>query len=418
MQNNYVSSLTTVHNGVARASDSIDDGEDAEAKASLLIQLKALGFTKKGLPQWAGGLFTMDDFRAWVKRRRRIEQKLFWTAEQHAIQKRGVNRIHSRQKRQRRLEDVRDLQDQIKCLEEENSKARLAHASLEQLLMSANQTVSRFREDTLMALPLPSKPATGSAWIGDAAVAPESPRMALTLDLLASLEPDPIAPSCVPSHSAAAASVQSYNGITGEGMHGWDGGEAGAGMETTLSPFMARPFHQVEESLPLRNSLPHQSLSLSRSLHSEIGYTAAMASHPASSLWMQRNLDHDAFRSPDVARSQFLLHPQTSLRRQVPGPHESVMGSSDWISLQHEPLNPAVGVAEVHIAPNGSLHGAQGAVPSYVAMACSAIHLTDPAAQYSSHLGESSALRFRMSQSSHSQRPEDDGVDQLSYLPC
>jgi hypothetical protein len=420
MQTNYVSSRSTVHNGTASTSDSNQDGEDAQAKASLLMQLKALGFTKKGLPQWTGGLFTIDDFRAWVKRRRRIEQKLFWTTEQHAIHKRGVNRIHSRQKRQRRLEDIRDLQDQVKVLKEDNAKARLAHASLEQLLTSAREIVGEFRgEDAMVALSLPPTRVTTGSWSCDTAAAPAPPTgVPLSLNLLASLEPDPIAPSCVASHAAAAASANSFSLVTSEGMHGRDGGKTAAGMEAVFAPSMASSFQELEVSLSPRNSLLEHSMGIQRSVHNQVGYLTAFTTQPANSPWTHSISDHDSFSSTGGTRLQFLLDPDIGYRRQLLEPHQDIVGSSDWMFVSHDPQPPA-GVTELNVRQSLSQNETQAAMLSRFATTGSAIRLNAPPPHYASHPSEPRAIqsvRLNISLPNHNQRPAEDRDDGLRDL--
>jgi roadblock/LC7 domain-containing protein len=115
------------------------DAEDAAARGSLRRQLQEAGFTRTQIPDWSGGQFTLDDFRAWIRRRSRTEQKLFWTDGQRALQVRGLSRIKSQRKRQRRRQDILGLEVQVQRLKAENARAKHEEKTLSLLLREAQE---------------------------------------------------------------------------------------------------------------------------------------------------------------------------------------------------------------------------------------------------------------------------------------
>jgi hypothetical protein len=144
MLGNSLCGLTQVYHGTTRPRKYVNAlEEETSAKKVLLWKLLDAGFTGKGLPYWAGGFFEYQDFVAWTRRRRRFEQKAFWTAEQRTRQKRDVNKAHSRKKRRRRHEELDDLQEQATKLKLENERARSVNVRLEQLVAAAIGTVAQ-----------------------------------------------------------------------------------------------------------------------------------------------------------------------------------------------------------------------------------------------------------------------------------
>jgi hypothetical protein len=135
----------------------------------------------------------------WARRRRRIEQKVFWTAEQRAQQKREVNRIHSLQKRRRRHDEHEYLKEQVSSLESMNLQAKITRDYLEQLLREANDAVERFKSgivDGYGTAREPPQPPTRADSVFEPLPEPdEGPEEPLPFGILASLEPDPIAPT-------------------------------------------------------------------------------------------------------------------------------------------------------------------------------------------------------------------------------
>jgi hypothetical protein len=199
MLGNFLSSLTKVHHGTAKRGTYANPvEEEAHAKSTLLQKLLDAGFAKKGLPEWAGGSFSDQDFRSWATRRRRFEQRVFWTPEQRTQHRREMNRVHSRKKRRRRHEELSDLQDQVALLEEANAQARRVQAHLEQLVVAALDTVTSFQ---MQPTPRRIAPRLSNDWFSDPSCLPESFIEPHQLSILASLEPDPIALSTIPSLS-------------------------------------------------------------------------------------------------------------------------------------------------------------------------------------------------------------------------
>jgi hypothetical protein len=216
MLGNLFSTVTKVHHGQATAKHVVNAStaagtldEDVAAKPSLLQQLKPHGFTKSGIPDVAGGLYNYDSFLFWLRRQRRVERKVIWTEDQRTKQKRDVNRLHSQQKRQRRRQEFEELQEQVDRYTAANKQARVVQAQLENLLRAAHESV---REATAAAAPtfdlgLPRATTTfpqyqTGGW-DQRGVAPmlaqdTMAEISMSPSILAALEPDPIAPSCLP----------------------------------------------------------------------------------------------------------------------------------------------------------------------------------------------------------------------------
>jgi hypothetical protein len=220
MVGSYLSALVRVHHGEAKGGTCDPRQADVEAQQCLLRQLRGLGFTKSGLPEFAGGLHTTEeDFPAWARRRRRVEQRVFWTDEQRAQQKRDVNKIHSRQKRARRTVEVEDLRAEAQQLEIANIRARTAGDRLEALVEEACNEVKRLKQDDRAS----DRPTWQLEQFHSPAQLPqqESPHV---VEVLASLEPDPIAPHCVPSvvqqqDSIVSSSSSWFRGPVLAGQH-------------------------------------------------------------------------------------------------------------------------------------------------------------------------------------------------------
>jgi hypothetical protein len=234
MLGSLFSTVTKVHHGQATGKVAVSKAnpatggfdEDVAAKPSLLQQLKPYGFTKRGIPDVAGGLFTFGSFQFWLKRQRRVERKVIWTEDQRSKQKRDVNRLHSQQKRQRRRHEFEELQEQVDHYTAANRQARQVQAQLENLLDAARELVRRATTHTAASATYdlglarttkttktfpPQYPAGvwghGDAPMADEATEDDNP---MSLSMLAALEPDPIAPSCLSrklSHRASSGST-------------------------------------------------------------------------------------------------------------------------------------------------------------------------------------------------------------------
>jgi hypothetical protein len=231
MAGGYLSTLVRMHHGRARFGTVDPVQADREAKQSLLRELRGLGFTPRGLPEFAGGLYTADeDFGAWARRRRRREHKLFWTSAQRAQQKRDVNKIHSRQKRMRRVLEAEELREEAQQLEIANVRARTVGDILEMLVAEANAVVKRLKRgdgddgdagDDWTASSHKHRRSASQAWAFEehlrgaeglaegSSSSAAAPATELDVKMLAALEPDPIAPNCLPSvaqpHDGGAA---------------------------------------------------------------------------------------------------------------------------------------------------------------------------------------------------------------------
>jgi hypothetical protein len=134
---------------------------------------------------------------------------VIWTEDQRVKQKRDVNRLHSQQKRQRRRQEFEELQEQVDHYTAANKQARVVQGQLENLLHAAHESVRRATAaaDPTFHLGLPRAtsrfPQYQTGLWDQRGVAPmlaqdtmaENP---MSPSLLAALEPDPIAPSCLP----------------------------------------------------------------------------------------------------------------------------------------------------------------------------------------------------------------------------
>jgi hypothetical protein len=250
MLGSLFSTVTKVHHGQASGKVSVKSNaeggfdEDVAAKPSLLQQLKPYGFTKRGIPDVAGGLFTYESFQFWLKRQRRIERKVIWTEDQRVKQKRDVNRLHSQQKRQRRRQELEELQEQVDQYTAANQQARHVQAQLEKLLDAAHESVRRATTASAAAtspaptydfgLPRTTAPAfpqqySEAIWgHGDAPMA-QVPAQGvdnrMCPSMHAALEPDPIAPACLPrklSHRDSSGSTAFEALSTYQAFETWD----------------------------------------------------------------------------------------------------------------------------------------------------------------------------------------------------
>ena len=204
--------LVRVHHGAKSDSDTALTGSllvDDDPQERLLLQLRQYGLSKRGLPQCAGGNITLEAFHNWLKRQRRIEEQLYWSAAQRAQRKRDLNRVHSRQKRMRRHQEFHELQTEVSELLQKNERARAVHAELLGLLEQARDIVkspSLYQVDTVPTtthpppVPIQSSPE-------DTDLSSQS-----LSHFLAALEPDPIAPTCHPK-SAEFNSQREFDGL-------------------------------------------------------------------------------------------------------------------------------------------------------------------------------------------------------------
>jgi hypothetical protein len=252
------SCVKVLHGTVARPTEDADE-EDAEAKESLLRQLVEAGFTKTQIPDWAGGAFTLDEFRGWTRRRRRVEQRLFWTEEQRALQLRGRGRIKSRRKRQRRNQDLLGLQEQVHSLRMENVRAKNEEVVLSRQLTEALGMVNALHSAARGSLgTTPSRLPVAQA-VGQCDPLPPS--------VLALLEPDPIAPWCIPGRFPPRAGHEKSC-------------RDGSSLETFLptvatqpSSAILGPMHlhtqSIRRGLTGTNSLPHRQPTRTDRSHSQ-----------------------------------------------------------------------------------------------------------------------------------------------------
>jgi hypothetical protein len=259
MAGSYVSSFLRLLHGAANRGTLEAAQADYEAKQNLFHQLRDLGFTKKGLPEFAGGLFTLEDFRVWARRRRRIEQKVFWTAEQRAQQKREVNRIHSRQKRRRRRDELKDLQHEVACLEMQNLQAKSTRDYLEQLLKEANDVVEGVSKGLVVesGQVFDHRHSTSADWMFDPSQDPhESKDEPLPFGIHATPEPDPIAPP-FKTNVADPTSLRLYDSWTDAVRTNL------RGPTSRTAPEVSEPMHCFHRQSPEVDELhPHHEMGL------------------------------------------------------------------------------------------------------------------------------------------------------------
>ena len=152
--------LVRFHNGDSTAASAPKSGTRKASKPTtvdprrrLLQQLRKYGFGKKDLPEYAGGSFTQDSFQAWLQRQRRIENQVFSSEEQQVQRLRDRNRVNSHRKRERRQEELRDLQNTVQDLQQTNARAKEVQADLLTRLHQANSLVVTLLESNQTVLP-------------------------------------------------------------------------------------------------------------------------------------------------------------------------------------------------------------------------------------------------------------------------
>jgi hypothetical protein len=354
MQTKYLSSLTKVHRGTAkRGTFSNRFEEEAQSKSSLLKQLIELGLSSKGAPEWAGGSFGVHDFRSWTKRRRRFEQKVFWTDEQRMQQRRNVNMVHSRQKRRRRHQELHDLHAQATQLRLENERAKCINVYLESIVAAANREIAQ-----LMPVAQSTVNPTFN-WTCEQTALQESCVDPHHLSVLAYLEPDPIAPSVVPSLAqresaqmsrslAASAGLRLNEALVASSLHPMfpAQGDAHSSENSTMLSRELAPRHQYDVDLGLSLSAadlrtcahvdPKSTSSSSVGLGGSLYSVAApahdnLAADLRSMLQQQRALLSHSLRNPPNNDRMFppdqpsqFWTPAQSLSSQFPGPGDGV----------------------------------------------------------------------------------------------
>ena len=130
--------LVKVHNGDKAITTGKRKSKVVDPSRRLLQQLRLHGFSKKGLPECAGGNFTHESFCAWIRRHRRLEHQLFWSEEKRVKRKRDLNRLHSQRKRLRRHDEFRELRKLVQELTQANERAREVQTELQFLLNKAS----------------------------------------------------------------------------------------------------------------------------------------------------------------------------------------------------------------------------------------------------------------------------------------
>jgi hypothetical protein len=161
------------------------------AGAAMLAHLMALGLTAAGVPVSVGGKWTYASFSRWCRDRssrdvaveqlhRRTHASAAGTAAEETpdtttqvvVDEEGkrqrirtVNVIHSRQKRERRKTEERDLKEECTQLQKQSRHLKATHAKLESLLASAKLVEEAVQEGVMpesslvpTAVPLPSAP--------------------------------------------------------------------------------------------------------------------------------------------------------------------------------------------------------------------------------------------------------------------
>lgn len=138
MAGSSYAAVCKVHSGGA-SNEAVDD---ADFMANpLLLELKACGFLYSGLPELAGGGFTDDRFKQWLKRQGRRERQVYFTDDDLRERQRQVNKRHSRNKRLRRNQEIEDLKAECDKLVQANQAARVEQEQLERLVGDACETV-------------------------------------------------------------------------------------------------------------------------------------------------------------------------------------------------------------------------------------------------------------------------------------
>lgn len=120
----------------------------------MLARLTELGLTAEGVPVSVGGTWTYENFTRWCRERTTEEQALDHMHRRRTDQPaadssqdeeskrermRTLNVIHSRQKRERRKAEQRELKEECEKLQGENRRLKEDNKKLEALLTSAQQ---------------------------------------------------------------------------------------------------------------------------------------------------------------------------------------------------------------------------------------------------------------------------------------
>mmetsp|Transcript_11911 Transcript_11911/g.22785 ORF Transcript_11911/g.22785 Transcript_11911/m.22785 type:complete len:582 (-) Transcript_11911:161-1906(-) len=120
----------------------------------MLARLTELGLTADGVPVSVGGTWTYENFTRWCRERitaeqtldhlhrRRVDQSAAITAQDEESRRermRTLNVIHSRQKRERRKAEQRELKEECEKLQNKNRLLKEDNKKLKALLTSAQQ---------------------------------------------------------------------------------------------------------------------------------------------------------------------------------------------------------------------------------------------------------------------------------------
>jgi hypothetical protein len=116
--------------------------QHADSGQELVKKLKECGLTRRGIPLCIGGIWDMENFHNWQKRRTRHEEDLILNEKEKLERKRKVNAVHSRQKRERRKIEKEVLQEQCDGLRASNAALFEQGKQLEELLETAKSEVA------------------------------------------------------------------------------------------------------------------------------------------------------------------------------------------------------------------------------------------------------------------------------------
>ena len=231
MLGSYFNNITKIHHGGKKSEHHEDDEEpetDSNAvdqatrlhQASLLRQLRPYGLFKRQLPEVMGGLFTMQNFEHWVQRHASQELRALATKEELLQRKRQVNLLHSRQKRQRRRQELDELNTENELLKSKNQQAKAEACRLEALLRQANDIVRKVERGQSFDVTAPylsvnnpsdtamdsfSAPILGESQIGHAQTVAEPIPLAVSSTLQYARPPLALAPVQAPSRRPLAS---------------------------------------------------------------------------------------------------------------------------------------------------------------------------------------------------------------------
>lgn len=112
----------------------------------VIKKLVASGFTKRYLPTWIGGSWTLEQYKICQKKRIRMEEERTLTNEEKRARSRQSNAIRSKNKRERRKQELKVLQEQESTLLAQNKKLKETNQYYEQLMVYAQDEIAVLSE--------------------------------------------------------------------------------------------------------------------------------------------------------------------------------------------------------------------------------------------------------------------------------